>query len=298
MYIQVRRTTAPYRGTSWRPIRTDLYQVEQQEIIRAEYDYDGEHRLKRVTRNRKTQLSDLDRLLAGKEADFARAKIESPYRKDEFVKGFVYVKALDAFLHESVVEAYRDRVDQIAPGSVIGKNVRIDPGATIGPFTELEAGVQLFAGTRIGERSVVRKGSIIGEGTQIGAGSYIGQFAFFGYGVEVGSMSRCMRNTTIQRMASLGRQSVVGSDTTISQDCWFDDSVRVGNDCFAQPNTWIGEMSRVGNQVWFGDNVKIGAETRIGDFVIVESDVMLHAESVVPPNSYVAQSNIFAPRNR
>lgn len=64
-------------------------------------------------RGRDIGYDSLDMLLLGAQRAYTEARIEDPYKRGKFVEGFVYVRALAAFLHEDVVGRLESKGEQM-----------------------------------------------------------------------------------------------------------------------------------------------------------------------------------------
>jgi NDP-sugar pyrophosphorylase family protein len=295
MQITLKRTTERLKGTYWRPVEHSLHQRETIESVRREVPGDQPNKL--THRAQTVHLDALDLLLAGSSRRaYTEARIEDPYKRDRFVEGFVYVRALAAFIHEDKIGKFEKMSGQIGPGAIISKAVEIEERASIGAYVELERGAQVMSGALIGPNTVLRKGVIVGEDTAIGAHSYLGQFSRIGRGVNIGSMSVIERGVEIRPDVDIGRQGNIGLDTYIGIKAWLDDSVHVGRHSYVGTSTSIGEMTTIGDRLHLGDGATVGAESRFGRFVRVAKNVMLISPTYAADGEFIAQSNLFARR--
>jgi UDP-3-O-[3-hydroxymyristoyl] glucosamine N-acyltransferase len=150
-----------------------------------------------------------------------------------------------------------ERIPEVSPEAHIAPGAKIDPGATILPF------------------------SFIDEGAEIGAGTVISPFVFVGRGSSVGPDSLIHPNVTIREGVSIGHRVIIHSGTVIGSDGFgyardgevqhkipqlggvvIEDDVELGAgvtvDRGTIGNTRIGRGTKVDNLVQIAHNVIIG----------------------------------------
>lgn len=105
---------------------------------------------------------------------------------------------------------------------VLGDNVRVEPGARIGPYSVIAAGVSISAGASV-IRSTVAEGSVIGEGAEldgaligrsceIRAGARLQEGSALGEDVEIGERA------TVEAGVSVFPDNSVAAESTVSED--------------------------------------------------------------------------------
>ncbi|MDB0025396.1 hypothetical protein N9D95_02530 [Flavobacteriales bacterium] len=156
-----------------------------------------------------------------------------------------------------------------------GRNVFIDPSATLGSDVQIGDNTTIYPNVVIGDRTVIANDCIIGEPetgyyqeetqysqpeTIIGSDSLIRSHAIIYASVMIGSHFSCGHRVTIREAASFGNQCRVGTLSDIQGNC------------------------TIGNHVWLHSNVHIGQNSRIGDFVFIYPYVVL-TNDPYPPSS-------------
>lgn len=289
--ISLERTQHHVPGTNWSPVKHTATERRSIEVARSTTSDTGESQ-KTDTRVRDTEFDALDMLLLGSQGAHLEAQIESPFKKGKFIKGFIYVRALAAFVHEDEVDRFENMTAQIGPGSIIGKAVRIEDDASIGAFTEIEKGVRIKSKAAIGDNTVVRKGSVVQRGGAVKANSYVGQFSVIGPDAEVGPHAVLGRSVTMQRETLAGMQSRVGVGTHLAPGATLMDSVSVGRQSFVGEDTMVGEMTDIGNYCHFGGGSVIGDQSHFGDFVRVARNVWLVSPTHAETGAIITESNL------
>lgn len=289
--ISLERTQHHVPGTNWSPVKHTAIERRSIEVARSATSDTGEPQ-KTDKRVRDTKFDALDMLLLGTQGTHLEAQIESPFKKGKFIKGFIYVRALAAFVHEDEVDRFENMASQIGPGSIIGKAVRVEDDASIGAFAELEKGVRIRSEATVGDNTVVRKGSVVQRGGVVKANSYVGQFSVIGSNAEAGPHAVLDRRVTIQREALSGMQSRVGVGTHLAPGATLMDSVSVGRQGYVGEGTMIGEMTAIGNYCHFGEGSVIGDESHFGDFVRVARNVWLASPTHAETGAIITESNL------
>ncbi len=165
-----------------------------------------------------------------------------------------FVKALRFFAPDDL------RPAGIDPTAVVGRDVRIGEGASVGARAVIEDGVVL------GARVIVRPGVFIGEGSTVGEGSFLHP------------------NVTIRERVTLGRNVIVHCGAVIGSDGFgfvrdgdrqlkipqigtviVGDDVEIGANCTIDRGTTgatrIGRGTKVDNLVHVAHNVTVGEDT-------------------------------------
>lgn len=102
---------------------------------------------------------------------------------------------------------------------IVGPNCRVGAGATVGPFSVLEAGVQvdngasvirsiLYDGVHVGEKAWVEE-SVLDQGVTLGAGCRVEKQSMLGQSVLLESGARVLAQSKIWPHASLSSDAVV-----------------------------------------------------------------------------------------
>src|ERR687897_163437 len=146
----------------------------------------------------------------------ATAEIPDPEQGEYDFSKELFPKLLDAGrpLYGYVTEDYRENIyvgrramvndDELEGPVVIGENVRVDEGATIGAYSVIADNVVISSGATI-ERSVIAEGTYIGEGAEL-------------VDTLVGRNSYVQARARILERSALGDDVIVGEGATIAPE--------------------------------------------------------------------------------
>jgi UDP-N-acetylglucosamine acyltransferase len=141
---------------------------------------------------------------------------------------------------------------------VVDPSARLAPDVTVGPFSVIDAEVEIGAGTRIGPHVVIR------GPTRIGRDNRIFQFASLGempqdkkYGGEPTRLEIGDRNT-IREFVTINRGTVQDAGLTrLGDDNWIMAYVHIAHDC------------AVGNRTIFANGASLAGHVRVEDDVVL-----------------------------
>ncbi|NLI99234.1 UDP-3-O-(3-hydroxymyristoyl)glucosamine N-acyltransferase [bacterium] len=167
-----------------------------------------------------------------------------------------WAKALQAFAEKRDEEAERTL-------AFISKSARVDPSATILPFTYIGPFASVGADCTIGPNATIHKRCIVGRNVSIGAGSVVGSEGF-GYAAdEQGNHFHIPQLGTV----------VIEDDVEIAAGVTIDRA--------AIGETRIGKGTKIDNLVHIAHNVKVGkrciitGQCGIAGSSVLEDDVIL-----------------------
>ena len=177
---------------------------------------------------------------------------------------------------------------KIGPGVSIGANVFIGDNAEIGAQTVVHAGVVVYKNVSIGAQNIIHANSVIHSGSKLGDECVINANAVIGgegFGfvptsngwkkmpqvgivilknkVEIGSGS------TVDR-PSVG-ETVIGEDTKIDNQVQVGHGVTTGRGCAMAAQVGIAGGAQIGNGVILAGQVGVSNKVKVGDRVIASS---------------------------
>lgn len=245
----------------------------------------------------------VDPAFAG-EAPMALLRIANPY--------LAFAKAI-AFFHAAPVPApgvhptavlgtdvVLGRGVSIGPYVVLGDRVRVGDGVTLHPHCVLYPGAEVGAGSVLHSGSVVREGVRLGKGVILQNGAVIGADGFgfaprgdgswhkipqagtvtLGDDVEVQALS-CVDRATVG-VTTVGRGTKIDNLVQVGHGC------RIGEDTLLCGQVGLAGSTKVGNRVTLAGQVGTAGHLTIGDgaSVAAQSGVMTDIE----PGSTVGMS--------
>lgn len=298
MHISIGRSERAIPGTHFRPIEQVAHKSFMEHEVHRRIDLDDYPDVIRK-HPRRVALDEIDLILASGNAAYAPASLEDSYNRGRFVGGYVYVRALAAFLHEDFAanheaDNFTGLKGRIGVGAVVGAGVQLGEQAQIGAFVEAQKGAQIMDGAQVGDNAVIRKGARIGTDAVVGANSYVGQFALMNHAAQLGTFGVLQHSVTMSPGSIAGTQTSIGRETYLGSDAYIGDSVTLGRSGYAGPHVVVGEMAHIGDNFHVGENSSIGAESRLGSLVRVAKNVMLVSPTYAEDGAFITTSNLFA----
>lgn len=163
----------------------------------------------------------------------------------------------------------------IHPEAKIGKDVIIEPFATI------EKDVEIGDGSHIQANAVIRQYTKIGKNCRIFPGAVIGaipqDLKFKGEvtHVTIGD------NTTVRECATINRGTAAKGGTTLGSNCLLMAYSHLAHDCIVGNNVIIGNASQIAGEVIIDDFAIISGGVLVHQFVHIGAHIMLQGGSKV-----------------
>jgi len=193
----------------------------------------------------------------------------------------------------------------IAGTAIIGRNVMLGEGVSIGEYSVIEDNVRIGANTRIHHHVVIAEGTVIGANCVIMSHCVIGEEGFgfihdennvplrfphvghteIGDDVEIGSFNAIPRATL--------DKTVVGKGTKTGDFVQIPHNARVGQYCLLAAYAKVGSGAVVEDHVFLGvrsstrENVRVGKWALIGQGAVVLQDVPERAVMAGVPAKYI-----------
>lgn len=163
----------------------------------------------------------------------------------------------------------------IHPGAKIGKNVTIEPFATI--YDDVEIG----DGTWVGPNAIVMPGARIGKNCKIFPGAVVSaipqDLKFQGeYSTTVVG-----DNTTIREFVTLNRGTKAREKTTIGNNCLLMSYVHIAHDCNVKDHVIMGSYAGLAGEVEVDNFAIVSPGSLVHQFVRVGTHVMIQGGSKV-----------------
>jgi UDP-3-O-[3-hydroxymyristoyl] glucosamine N-acyltransferase len=245
----------------------------------------------------------VDPAFAGESAP-APLRIKNPY--------LAFARAIEIF-HPAAASA-----PGVHPTAVLGRDVVLGRGVSVGPFAVLGDGVAvgdgsvlhahavLYAGARLGARCVVHSHAVVRERVRLGDGVILQNGAVvgadgFGFAprgdgtwhkipqvgvVELGDDVEVQANACIDR-ATVGR-TTVGRGTKIDNLVQVGHGCRIGDDSLLCGQVGLAGTTRVGNRVTLAGQVGTAGHQTIGDGATVAAQAGVAGD--IEPGATVAGS--------
>lgn len=172
--------------------------------------------------------------------------------------------------------------NKIHATAIIDPKAELDSSVEVGPFSIIEAGVRIDAGTRIGSHAVI-KGP-----TTIGKNNHIFQYVSLGeqpqdkkYNNEPTTLE-IGDNNTIREFCTFNRGTIQDKGTTkVGNDNWIMAYVHIAHDCDVGNNTILANNATLAGHVDIHDYAILGGFTLVHQFCLVGQHVITAVGSVV-----------------
>ena len=174
---------------------------------------------------------------------------------------------------------------QIASGVEIGAFCFVGKNSIIGDNCRLHPRVTLYSGARLGRRVVVHSGVVIGGdgfGFVYGEGKHW-KFPQIG-GVEIGDDVEIGSNSTIAR-GSLGA-------TQIGRGVKIDNLVHIAHNVRIGDHTVIAAQTGVSGSSTIGHHVVVGGQVGIADHCAIEDEAILGAQAGIPTGKTIRARDV------
>jgi UDP-N-acetylglucosamine acyltransferase len=173
--------------------------------------------------------------------------------------------------------------------AIIHKDVKLADEVKVGPYSIINQGAEIGAGTQIESFVLIDSKTVIGEDCRIHHGAVVGtlpqDLKFKGEDtfVEVGDGTVIREYATINRGTEYRGKTVVGKNCFImiyahlAHDCLLGDHVILANSVNVGGHVEIGDWAIIGGEVPVHQFVKIGAHSIVGGGFRVQKDVCPYA---------------------
>ncbi|MBK1831287.1 acyl-ACP--UDP-N-acetylglucosamine O-acyltransferase [Verrucomicrobiaceae bacterium R5-34] len=176
----------------------------------------------------------------------------------------------------------------IHPSAIVSDQATLADDVTVGPFSIIDAGVNIGAGCQIGAHVWVTGNTVMGADNHIGYGSIVGtdpQDASFDSSLEsnvvLGDGNRIREYVTIHRSTSAGGSTTVGNSNFLMTGVHLAHDVQMGDFNNLANNVLLAGHIIIGNRVFLGGGAAFHQFLHIGDFAIVQGNSAISRD--VPP---------------
>jgi UDP-3-O-[3-hydroxymyristoyl] glucosamine N-acyltransferase len=170
---------------------------------------------------------------------------------------------------------------RIGDGALVGAGCHIGPGVEIGANTLLHDAVTVYGGTKIGRNCILHSGCVLGaDGFGfVLAGDHYEKFPQIGR-VELGDDVEIGANTCVDR-AALG-VTRIGDGTKLDNLIQVGHNVTIGNHVVIAAGTGISGGATIGNYVVIAGQVGLGEKANIEDKAILGGQCGVLPSKTVP----------------
>ncbi|MDP2117647.1 MAG: UDP-3-O-(3-hydroxymyristoyl)glucosamine N-acyltransferase [Brevundimonas sp.] len=168
-------------------------------------------------------------------------------------------------------EAAEDGTVELEPGVVIGRGSRIGRGTRIGANSVIGPGVQIGRDCLIGPNVSIGF-ALIGDRVRLLAGARIGEAGFGAARSKTGPVDiPQLGRVILQDGVTVGANSCIDrgayDDTVVGENTKIDNLVMIGHNCVIGRNCLMAANTGISGSVIVGDNVIFGGKAGIGDHI-------------------------------
>lgn len=173
----------------------------------------------------------------------------------------------------------------IHPTAIVHKDAKLADDVSVGPFSIINEGAEIGAGTEIASHVLIDVRTVIGENCSIHHGAVLGTLPqdlkfkgekthlVIGDGTTVREYATLNRGTEYRDMTVVGKNCFIMAYAHVAHDCLLGDRVILANSVNLAGHVEIGDYAIVGGVVPVHQFVKIGAHSIIGGGFRVQKDV-------------------------
>ncbi len=172
--------------------------------------------------------------------------------------------------------------------AIVSDEAILAEDVSVGPFTIIDAGVNIGAGCKIGAQAWITGGTVMGEDNHIGYGAIIGgdpqDIAFdtaTHSNLVIGKHNRIREYVTIHRSTAEGESTRVGDSNFLMTGVHLAHDVQMGDSNNLANNVLLAGHIVMGNHIFLGGGAGFHQFLHIGDYAIVQGNAVVSRD--VPP---------------
>lgn len=153
----------------------------------------------------------------------------------------------------------------VHPSAIVGQDVVLGPGTTVGPYAVIEDGVVLGRDNRVWAHAYIARGTTMGDRNQVHPGALIGHLPQdVGFKPDTPTFTRVGNDNVFREHCQVHRATKEGQATTIGDGCLLMATSHVAHDC------------QVGNGVILVNQASLPGHCQVGDKVIMSGFTGIH----------------------
>jgi acetyltransferase-like isoleucine patch superfamily enzyme len=171
------------------------------------------------------------------------------------------------------------QASDLAPGLLLGADVKIGPDVLIGGNVVIHAGVEIGAGARVGDHAQIRDGAKVGPGATVGSLSSVDPGVVIGARASVQACCYLSAGTVVEDDAFIGPGVTLANDNTMDRH----------SPEMELQGPLLRRACRVGAGVVVCPAVEIGEEAFVAAGAVVVADVAPRSVVMGVPGRSVRQ---------
>lgn len=152
----------------------------------------------------------------------------------------------------------------IHPTAIIDKQVELEEGVSVGPYTIIRGKVVIGQDTKIASNVLIDDGTIIGKNCSIH------------HGAVLGTPPQDLKFSGERTILRLGNNNVIREYVCVNRGTKHRGETTLGNNCFLMMYSHIAHDCIVGDNVIMANSVNLGGHVEIEDYAILGGIVPVH----------------------
>lgn len=183
----------------------------------------------------------------------------------------------------------------IHPTALVDPKAELDCSVQIGPYTVVEAGVQIGGRSRIGPHCYLIKGTLLGEDNIVHTGCVLGDepqdltYAGVPTRLIIGRGNRFREHVTIHRGTKEGTATQIGDGNYLMAHCHVAHNCRIGNHVIIANGVLLGGYVEIEDRVFLGGGAVVHQFCRIGTLAMLRGLARISKD--VPPYCMAVENN-------
>ncbi|MDH3889886.1 MAG: acyl-ACP--UDP-N-acetylglucosamine O-acyltransferase [candidate division Zixibacteria bacterium] len=180
-------------------------------------------------------------------------------------------------------------MNDIHSTAIVSSKAELADDVTVGPYTIIEANVQIDSGSKVASSALIASGARLGKNITVAHGAVIGSVPQDLKFEGEESTAVIGDGTVVREYATVNRGTKDRGETTVGSGCLLMAYSHVAHDCLIGNNVILANSVNLAGHIEIGDNailggvlpvhqfVKIGAHSMIGGGFRVQQDICPYA---------------------
>lgn len=154
---------------------------------------------------------------------------------------------------------------QIHPTAVVEEGALLAEDVRVGPFSYIQSGAQIGAGTEIRSNCTITRWVRLGQSCTVYPGAVLGE-----------DPQDVSFKPSTQSYVQIGDRCTLREMCTVHRGTAPDTVTRVGNDCLIMATAHVAHNAQVGNGVIMANGVLLAGHVTVGDRAFISGNVTVH----------------------
>lgn len=160
--------------------------------------------------------------------------------------------------------------------AAVHPKAELGPEVTVAPFSVIEEGVRIGAGTVIGSNVLVAKGTVLGENCTVH------------HGAVVGSIPQDLKFEGEETSLEIGDRTVIREYATLNRGTQYSGRTKIGNDCLIMAYVHVAHDCSLGDHVVLVNACALAGHVVVEDYARLSGFVPVQQFTRIGRHSYVA----------